>query len=295
MLIVVAGAVPALARLVDAIPPHVAGAMLAGVLLPLCLAPVRAIAEVPWLAAPVVVAWVLVGRFARAWAVPAALVIAVGLIVATGPAVAVAAPVPVFTPPTFEVGALVGIGVPLFLVTMASQNVPGMAVLAQFGYRPPLRPILAATGLATLAGVPFGGHAVNLAAISAALAAGPEAGAPERRWIASVTAGVGLAVLGLGAGVATAVVLASPPVLIEAVAGLALLGALAASLASAVGEPAGREAAAVTFVVTAAGVGFLGLGSAFWGLLAGAAMTLLHRRRTASRSQQGGFAPVRSE
>lgn len=101
----------------------------------------------------------------------------------------------------------------------------------------------------------------------------------ERRWIASVTAGVGLAVLGLGAGVATAVVVASPPVLVASVAGLALLGALGSSLAAAVGEPDGREAAAVTFVVTAAGVGFLGLGSAFWGLLAGAAMTLLHRRR----------------
>ncbi|MBW0119665.1 benzoate/H(+) symporter BenE family transporter, partial [Pseudonocardia abyssalis] len=169
-LIVVAGLVPPLARLVAAIPPHVAGAMLAGVLLPLCLAPVRAIAEVPLLAAPVVVVWVLVGRFARAWAVPAALVVAVGLIVATGPAVVGGAPSIVWTPPTFDVPTLVGIGLPLFLVTMASQNVPGMAVLAQFGYRPPLRPILAATGIATVAGAPFGGHAVNLAAISAALA-----------------------------------------------------------------------------------------------------------------------------
>jgi benzoate membrane transport protein len=279
VLIVVAGLVPALARLVAAIPPHVAGAMLAGVLLPLCLAPVRAMAEVPLLAAPVVAVWVLVGRFARAWAVPAALVVAVGAIVATGPAVVGAAPVPVWTPPVFDVPPLVGIGLPLFLVTMASQNVPGMAVLAQFGYRPPLRPILAATGLASLAGAPFGGHAVNLAAISAALTAGPEGGPPERRWVASIANGVGLAVLGLGAGLATAVVVAAPPVLIEAVAGLALLGALASSLAAAVGSVEGREAAAVTFVVTAAGIGFLGLGSAFWGLLAGAAMTLLHRRR----------------
>lgn len=279
VLIVVAGLVPALARLVAAIPPHVAGAMLAGVLLPLCLAPVRALAEVPLLAAPVVLVWIIVGRFARAWAVPAALVVAVGAIVLTGPALVGAAPVPVWTPPVFDVPALVGIGLPLFLVTMASQNVPGMAVLAQFGYRPPLRPILAATGLATLAGAPFGGHAVNLAAISAALVAGPEGGPVERRWVASIANGLGLAVLGLGAGLATAVVVASPPVLIEAVAGLALLGALASSLAAAVGSVEGREAAAVTFVVTAAGVAFLGLGAAFWGLLAGAAMTLLHRRR----------------
>lgn len=294
LLVVVSGMVPVLARLVAAIPAHVAGAMLAGVLLPLCLAPVQAVAQVPLLAAPVVVVWVVVGRLARPWAVPAALVVAVGLIVATGPGVTGAAPALVWTPPVFDVPALVGIGMPLFLVTMASQNVPGMAVLAQFGYRPPLRPILAATGLGTLVGAPFGGHAVNLAAISAALAAGPEAGAPERRWIASVTNGVVLAVLGLGAGLATAVIVASPPVLVAAVAGLALLGALGSSLAAAVGEPDGREAAAVTFVVTAAGVGFLGLGSAFWGLLAGAGMTLLHRRRV-RETQQGCGPPVRPE
>lgn len=172
-----------------------------------------------------------------------------------------------------------GVGLPLFLVTMASQNVPGMAVLATYGYRPRLGPILGATGLGTLGAAPFGGHAVNLAAISAALAAGPDADPdPGRRWIASVTAGVGLAALGLGAGLATALLLLSPPVLVSAVAGLALLRALAA-LASAVSDPAARESAAVTFVVTAAGVSFLGIGAAFWGLLAGGAMALLHRRR----------------
>ena len=282
-LVVVTGLVPALARLIAAIPAHVAGAMLAGVLLELCLAPVRAVAEVPWLAAPVIVVWALVGRFARTWAVPAALVVAAALIIATGPGLGGAdvTPALVWTPPVFSLPALVGIGLPLYLVTMASQNVPGMAVLAQYGYHPRLRPILAATGVGTLLGAPFGGHAVNLAAISAALAAGPDAGPAHRRWIASVTAGVGLAVLGLGAGVATAVLVRSPPVLVTAVAGLALLGALAASMASAVAEPAGRPAAAITFVVTAAGIGFLGLGSAFWGLLAGGAMTLLHRRRAA--------------
>jgi benzoate membrane transport protein len=272
-LVVVVAFVPPLGRLIAAIPAPVAGAMLAGVLLDLCLAPVRALAEVPLLAAPVIVVWAVVGRFARPWAVPAALVVAVALIAATGPGLAGAdiAPVLVWTP--------------LFLVTMAAQNVPGMAVLAQFGYRPPLRPVLAATGLASVAAAPFGGHGVNLAAISAALAAGPDAGPDTgRRWIASVTAGLGTAVLGLGSGLAAALILLSPPVLVAAVAGLALLGALAAAIASAVGDPAGREAAAVTFVVTAAGVGFLGIGSAFWGLLAGGAMTLLHRRRTRERA-----------
>lgn len=279
VLIVVTGLVPPLARLVAAIPAHLAGAMLAGVLLPLCLAPVQAVAQVPLLAGPVVLVWALATRFDRRWAVPSALAVAVGLILATTPLPALdPVPVLVWTTPVLDVAALVGIGLPLFLVTMASQNVPGMAVLAQYGFRPPLRPILTATGLGTLAAAPLGGHAVNLAAISAALAAGPDAGPPPRRWIASIANGLGLAVLGLGAGVATAVVLASPPILVEAVAGLALLGALAAALSSAIAPTEGREAAAVTFVVTAAGVSFLGLGSAFWGLLAGTAVTLLHRR-----------------
>jgi benzoate membrane transport protein len=283
LLVVVAGLVPAVGRLIALIPVPIAAAMLAGVLVELCLAPVRALAEVPLLAAPVIVVWALVGRFARVWAVPAALAVAAVAIALTGPGLdgVALAPALVWTTPSVDLATAVGVGLPLFLVTMASQNVPGAAVLAQYGYRAPMRPVLTATGLATVVCAPFGGHAVNLAAISAALAAGPDAHPdPRRRWVASVTAGLGLAVLGLGAGLAAALLVLSPPVLIEAVAGLALLGALGAALSSAVSEPDGREAAAVTFVVTAAGVGFLGLGAAFWGLVAGTAMTLLHRRRS---------------
>ena len=282
VLIVVAGLVRPLGRLIAAIPGPIAGAMLAGVLLQLCLAPVQALHEVLLLAAPVIVVWAVMARFARQWAVPAALVVAIVAIAVTGPGLGGVDLTPAFvwTTPTFSVSALIGIGLPLFLVTMASQNVPGMAVLAQYGYVPRLRGILVSTGAATLAVAGLGGHAVNLAAISAALAAGPDADPdPERRWIASVTAGIGLAVLGLGAGLATALLLLSPPVLVEAVAGLALLGALAGAVTSAVAQPEGREAAIVTFVVTAAGISFLGIGSAFWGLLAGGAMLLLHRRR----------------
>lgn len=290
VLIVVAGLVRPLGRLIAAIPGPIAAAMLAGVLLDLCLAPVRALHDVPLLAAPVIVVWALVARFARQWAVPAALVVAIAGIALTGPGLdgVDLAPRLEWTAPVFTPSALIGIGLPLFLVTMASQNVPGMAVMAQYGFVPRLRGILVSTGLATLGAAPFGGHAVNLAAISAALAAGPDADPdPDRRWIASVTAGLGLAVLGLGAGLATALLLLSPPVLVEAVAGLALLGALAGAVTSAVAQPEGREAAIVTFVVTAAGVSFLGLGSAFWGLLAGGAMLLLHRRRTRTVSSAG--------
>ncbi|SCG79934.1 benzoate membrane transport protein [Micromonospora echinaurantiaca] len=285
-LIVAAGLFPVLGRAVAAIPQPVAGAMLAGVLLPLCTAPVRALVEVPRLAVPVVAAWLLLHRFARRWAVPGALVVAVVAIALTTPAAGLGdvglRPVVELTAPAWDVAALVGLALPLFLVTMAAQNVPGTAVLVGYGYRPPLGSALRVTGLASAAAAPVGGHAVNLAAITAALAAGPDAHPdPDRRWIASVTAGAGLALLGLGAGAATALVALSPPVLIEAVAGLALLGALATALTSALAEPAAREAAVVTFVVTASGVTLLGVGGAFWGLVAGGLMLLLfHRRRT---------------
>ncbi|MEV4540444.1 benzoate/H(+) symporter BenE family transporter [Micromonospora echinaurantiaca] len=285
-LIVAAGLFPVLGRAVAAIPQPVAGAMLAGVLLPLCTAPVRALVEVPRLAVPVVAAWLLLHRFARRWAVPGALVVAVVAIALTTPAAGLGdvglRPVVELTAPAWDVAALVGLALPLFLVTMAAQNVPGTAVLVGYGYRPPLGSALRVTGLASAVAAPVGGHAVNLAAITAALAAGPDAHPdPDRRWIASVTAGAGLALLGLGAGAATALVALSPPVLIEAVAGLALLGALATALTSALAEPAAREAAVVTFVVTASGVTLLGVGGAFWGLVAGGLMLLLfHPRHT---------------
>ena len=292
LLIVAAGLVPALGRAVAAIPAPIASAMLAGVLLPLCTAPVRALVEVPRLAGPVVLTWLVLHRFARRWAVPAPLAVAAVMIALTTPGSEAdlldLVPAVVLTRPAWTVSAVVGLALPLFLVTMAAQNVPGTAVLAGYGYQAPLGSALRVTGLATALGAPAGGHAVNLAAITAALAAGPDAHPdPDRRWIASVTAGVGMALLGLGAGVATALVLLSPPILVEAVAGLALLGALAGAISAAVAEPDAREAAVVTFVVTASGVSLLGVGGTFWGLIAGWLMLLLFRRRRPRPSVDG--------
>jgi benzoate membrane transport protein len=248
--------------------------MLAGVLLPLCLAPARAVAELPWQGLPVVLAWAVLALVARRWAVPGA-VVAAAVVVAldpAGPAPAAGDLVPAveLTVPAFDLGALVGLALPLFLVTMASQNVPGMSVLAGFGFRPDLRPILVGTGAATIAGAPLGGHAVNLAAITAALAAGPEAGPdPGRRWIASVVAGGGHIAMGLGAGAVTALVATAPALLVQAVAGLALLGALGSALTTAMGSAAHREAAIACLVVSASGITVLGISAPFWGLVAG--------------------------
>ncbi|WP_246268798.1 benzoate/H(+) symporter BenE family transporter [Nonomuraea typhae] len=275
------GLFPALGRLIALIPQPIAGAMLAGILLKLCLAPVSAVAQVPWMALPVIVIWAVLYRYARLWSVPGALAAAVLAILWTTPSLSVSpAPGVAFTWPVFTGSALVSIALPLFLVTMASQNVPGLAVLSGYGYRPPFTRILLATGAGSAAGAVLGGHAVNLAAITAALTAGPDADPdPARRWIASTASGLTMIVLGLGAGLATALVLLAPPVLIEAVAGLALFGALASSIAASFGEKV--ETAAITFVVTASGVSFFGIGSAFWGLLAGVAFHLLTRRHPA--------------
>jgi benzoate membrane transport protein len=165
----------------------------------------------------------------------------------------------------------VSLGLPLFIVTMAGQNVPGFVVMSTFGYTTPARPVLVGTGIGSAAAAVFGGHAVNLAAITAAIMASPEAH-PDRskRWIATASAGVVYLLLGLGAGVATALVAASPPILIIAVAGLAVLGALVTSITGALEEPPHRITAIATFLVTASGLSLVGIGSAFWGLLVGA-------------------------
>jgi benzoate membrane transport protein len=255
--------------------------MLAGVLLPLCLAPVRSVVELPLLTAPVIITWVLLTRIDRRWSVPAALVVAAIAIAIDRPlnmGLDDLAPQLTFTVPELHVRAIIGLAIPLFVVTMASQNIPGVSVLATYGYRPDLRPLLTTTGAATMVGAPFGAHTVSLAAITAAMVAGPAVHAdPDRRWIASVTSGAMYVVLGLCAGAATVLIAAAPPVLIECVAGLALLGALGAALTTALADAERREAAMVTFVISASGISALGIGGSFWGLVAGLAFLALHR------------------
>jgi benzoate membrane transport protein len=284
LLILAAGLWKPLGRWVAAIPPALANAMLAGVLLTFCLAPVRAVAEGPLLALPVIVAWALAWRFKRLFAIPAALLVALVMIALTTelPALDAAAllPRPVLVVPDLSLAAVVGIALPLFIVTMASQNIPGIAVLSANGYAPASGPLFATTGVFSLLAAPFGGHAVNLAAITAALCAGEDAHRdPARRYWAAVVCGLAYVVFGLLAGAITAFIAAVPAYLILAVAGLALLGAFAAALTEALAAAEDRLAAVVTFLATASGLSFLGIGSAFWGLLAGLAVFALTRWR----------------
>lgn len=286
VLLALAGTWGTLGRLIARIPVPIASAMLAGVVLQLCLAPVRAAVELPLLAAPVVLTWVVLSRVAKLWAVPAALVVAVVAVLIDRPVrlQGELLPTAVLVAPAFTVGALVSIALPLFVVTMASQNVPGMGVLATFGYRPRLRPLLVGTGLGSVVAAPFGAHAMNLAAITAALNAGPDAHPdPAERWRAPIGMAAGYVVLAAGASLATAFVAAAPALIVEAVAGLALLGTLGAALAGAVADDRYREAATVTLVVGASGITALGIGASFWGLVAGLG---LHAFATAARARR---------
>ncbi|MCG5482267.1 MAG: benzoate/H(+) symporter BenE family transporter [Sinorhizobium meliloti] len=286
VLIIVAGLWKPLGRMVSAIPAALANAMLAGVLLSLCFAPVKAIAFNPLFGLPIVLAWAVVGSFSRLYAVPAALVAFV-LVVAFGiemPEGAVAGlsaalvPKVEFVPPSLSTSALVSIALPLFIVTMASQNIPGIAVLKVNDYHPDPGPLFATTGLFTLLSAPFGGHAVNLAAITAAMCAGSDSHPDRaRRYWSAINAGIAYVVFGLLAGAVTTFVSLAPSVLIEAVAGLALIGAFSGSAVAAFTNAETREAAAITFLVTASGVGFAGVSGAFWGLVAGGLMLALAR------------------
>jgi benzoate membrane transport protein len=283
-LIVIAGMWKKLGEMVAAIPASLANAMLAGVLLGLCLAPVKAAAQIPHLALPVIAVWAVLVVFRRLYAVPVAVALTMVLIGLTTPLEGLATaslwPDPVLIAPHFSIAGVVGIALPLFIVTMASQNIPGIAVLNVNGYRPDPSPLFRTTGFYSLASAPFGGHAVNLAAITAALCAGPDAHPdPAKRYWAAIVAGIAYLVFGLLASIATAFISASPPILIQAVAGLALLGALAGSMMGAVAKVEDREAAVVTFVVTASGLSFFGISGAFWGLVAGGLILAMTRWR----------------
>ncbi len=289
VLFVLTGLWPALARWVQRIPAPIAQAMLAGVLLPLCIAPVTSLAEHPWAVAPVLVVWLVLLRLRPRWAVPLAfvaalVVIAVALVRSDAvPAVSELVPHVEWTTPSLTLQALTGVVLPLYIVTMASQNIPGAAVLGTYGYTVPWRPALAVTGVGSVLGAPFGGHAINLAAISAALAAGPDAGPDtSRRWIAGVTSGITNLVLGVVSTGLTAVVLAAPDGVIQAVAGVALVGAFAAACAGAMAAEEARIPAAVTFIVAASGTTVAGVGSAFWALVIG---VLVHLALGAGRGR----------
>lgn len=275
LLITTAGATGWFARVMDRIPVSLASALLAGVLARFAFDGFAALQREKLLVGVMLLAYLLGRRWWPRYAVPGVLV--AGVVVAAwqgqlhGGAVHWQLVMPEFTMPRFSLAAAIGIALPLFVVTMASQNLPGVAAQRAAGYDTPVSPVITTTGLATLVLAPFGGYALNLAAITAAICMGREAHEdPARRWVASAAAGVFYIVAGLMAGAVVALIAAFPRELVLAVAGLALLGTIGSGLAAAMKDEGQREAALVTFVVTASGLTLWGVGAAFWGVVAGA-------------------------
>ncbi len=288
LLLMLAGWFRPLGRMIEAIPASLANAMLAGVLLSICLSPIHALAEDAWLATPLLLTWWVVGRFNRFFAVPAALLVLIPVVAwrlgvpadFTTQLHASLTPQLLWIKPVFETQALISIGIPLFVVTMASQNVPGVAILRASSYQPEAGPLIMNTGLFSLVTAPFGAHGTNLAAITAAMFCSPDVHEdPERRYWAAVFAGMTYIVLGLFAGVAGLFVTLIPTVLVEAIAGLALLGSFSAAVVAALSDVKQREAAAITFLFAGSGLAFLGVGGAFWGLIVGGLMYFVAQRR----------------
>lgn len=274
VLVMLTAAWPLLGTVIRAIPVPIAHAMLAGVLLMICVQPIVSLARNPAFIAPILVVWIVLMRFVPRWATPAAfglaLILIAGSTMTSGGGFSVPAVEFVATVPTFSLPAIIGIAVPLYIVTMASQNVPGVAIMSAHGFQVPWRESLLVTGAGSILGAPSGGHMINLAAITAALPSSAEAHPdPSRRWIASCTAGCAYLVLGLLTPLLTTAVTASPTGIVETVAGLALIGTLVSSLASAFHIAEQRIATGVTFLVAASPVIMFGIGSAFWGLVLG--------------------------
>jgi benzoate membrane transport protein len=281
LMIMLAGLWSPLGRLIAAIPKPIASGMLAGIILKMCLAPFGALSSVPLLALLIISVWVAVGRFFRLWAAPAALAVAIGAIAMNAGGLPFGQP-PVIAPivPTFDWQAIASIALPLFIVTMASQNIPGLAVLATHGFRPKTRPIFLVTGAVSAITAFLGAPTINLAAITAALCAGPDANPdPSRRWVAGAVSGVVYVAFALLAGIATVLVTRASPILIEAVAGLALISAFGTSILAAVQDETDRVPALMTFLVTASGLTVLGVGAAFWGLVAGLTVHFIYASR----------------
>jgi benzoate membrane transport protein len=278
VLIVIFGFTGWFERIMNKIPLSLASAMLAGVLLQFGLNVFVAMQTQFLMTFAMLCLYLTMRRVIPRYAVLSALILGILVAGIQGllhlESVTLTLAKPLFIRPEFSISALFGIALPLFFVTMASQNVPGVATIRAFGYSTPVSPLIGWTGVATLLLAPFGAFAINLAAITAAIAMGREAHEdPDRRYVAGVAVGMFYILVGLFGATVGAVFAALPEKLVLALAGLALIGTIGKSLATAIAHETEREPALITFLVTASGVTLLGVGSAFWGLIAGAVVT----------------------
>jgi benzoate membrane transport protein len=273
LLLALTGLWPKLGELVSSIPKSIASAMLAGVIFSFCVAPFAASAQYPMLVIPVIVVWIALYWLAPLWAAPVAIVLAFTLIGLNQGLVVSASDWFVnvaLVQPSFNLASIFTIALPLYLVAMASQNIPGIAIMNSYGFKVPFKASLTTTGLGTVAASFLGGFVMNLAAITAALNANEQAHKdPAKRWIASVSGGVVYLVFALFAGVAVAFVYQTPRDLLLAASGLALLPTIVNAFNTMVENASERLPAVITFLIASSGIAFFSVGAAFWAILAG--------------------------
>lgn len=274
VLMALTGLIPILGRLAGRIPPSVAGAMLAGVLLPFVLRLFRVIQDDMALVAGLILVFLIFRRLRPVWALPAVLAAAFAALAFSGQLV-LSPEAGLFgrlerVVPVFDWKAAVSLGLPLFLVTLAAQNLPGLVVLQTAGFPPPANRLILTTGLASCLAAPLGSHGVNLAAITAAICTDADAHPdPSARWIVGVIYGVLYLIIALFAALLAGLFIGMPTAALAAVTGLALVAPLSGALQGMVSETSTREAAVLTFAATASGLSLCGVGSAFWGLAIG--------------------------
>ena len=279
VLVMICGLTGSFERMVKRLPASLAAALLAGILFKIGSEIFVAAQHRTGLVLGMFFTYLIIKRVSPRYAVLAALLVGtalsgfLGLLDFSGFALEVA--VPVWTTPSFSLAATISIGIPLFVVAMTSQNMPGIAVLRADGYRVPASPLISVTGIASLLLSPFGSHGINLAAISAAICTGPHAHEDRnKRYTAAVWCGIFYAIAGVFGATLAALFAAFPKELVLSIAALALFGSIINGLTVAMTEPKEREAALITFMVTASGLTLFSIGSAFWGIVAGV-LTLL--------------------
>ena len=261
-------------RLVRVIPGGIAAGLLAGILLQFGIGAFGGLSVDPALAGLLIAAYVTFKRFTARYAVVGILLLGLGYLLLQGQvdltALRLEFATPLFTAPTFSLNAALSVALPLFLITLTGQYMPGMLVLRNDGFKTSANPIVAVTGLGSLLMAPFGSHAFNIAAITAAICTGKEAHEdPDKRWVAGIAAGVCYILVGVFGVTLASVFMALPATFITTLAGLALLGTIGTSLASAMVDARSREAALITFLAAAANISLFGIGGAFWGLVIG--------------------------
>ena len=283
LLLALTGLWPKLGEIVSAIPKSIASAMLAGVIFSFCVAPFAASASYPALVIPVIAVWILLYWLAPLWASPVAIVLAFTLIGLNQGLVVSASDWLVnvsLIQPSFNLGSIFTIAIPLYLVAMASQNIPGIAIMNSYGYKVPFRASLVATGLGTVVASFIGGFVMNLAAITAALNANEQAHKdPSKRWIASVSGGVVYIIFAFFTGIAVAFVYQTPRELLLAASGLALLPTIVNAFNVMVEKTDERLPAVITFLIASSGIAFFQVGAAFWAILVGLLVIQLLRLR----------------